>query len=66
MAWHDSPPWTRRKAEREETMHEVARIVQRWNVARISAVTAVEKIRELLEPVRVRVGTETHNPEVQS
>lgn len=66
MAWHDSPPWTTRKAEREEVMAEVAKVVQRWNVARISAVTAVEKIRELLEPVRVRVGNETHSPEVQS
>jgi hypothetical protein len=66
MAWHDTPPWRARQAEREETMAEVAKVVQKWNVARISAVTAVEKIRELLEPVRVRVGGDTHTPEVQS
>jgi hypothetical protein len=65
MAWHDVPPWTAKRAESEELMQQVAEVVRRWHVRRISGNTAVEKVRELLEPLRVRVG-KAHEPEVQS
>ena len=66
MAWHDVPPWTAKRAAADEQMTQVAEIVRRWHVRRISSTTAVEKVRELLEPVRVRVGGQEHTPEVQT
>jgi hypothetical protein len=65
MAWHDVPPWTAKRAESEELMQQVAEVVRRWHVRRISGNTAVEKVRELLEPLRVRVG-QAHEPEIRS
>jgi hypothetical protein len=61
MAWHDRRP----KLEQTKRMEQIAEIVQRFDRAAISAPTAIEKIRELLEPRIVKVG-EGHTPEVKS
>jgi hypothetical protein len=61
MAWHDR----RSKLEQTKRMEQIAEIVQRFDRAAISAPTAIEKIRELLEPRIVKVG-EGHTPEVKS
>lgn len=60
------PDFRHEAAERSERMTAIVDICRRWNVGRISTPTAIEKIREVLEPVVVRVGGQTHTPEVQS
>jgi hypothetical protein len=58
--------WRRQSAERSEQMVAIVEVCRKWNIGRISTPTAIEKIREVLEPVIVRVGGQTHTPEVQS
>jgi hypothetical protein len=55
----------RPRLERTKRMEQIAEIVQRFERAAISAPTAIEKIRELLEPRIVKVG-DGHTPEVKS
>ena len=61
-----APDWRQESAERSERMVAITEIVRKWNVGRISTPTAMEKIREVLEPVVVRVGGQQHTPEVQT
>lgn len=65
MAWHDRSPWGSKRAEQTARMDEIAKVVRRFEQAAISATTAIEKIRDILEPRVVRVGN-GHTPEVQS
>ena len=60
------PDFRHEAAERSERMEAIVEICRKWNVGRISTPTAIEKVREVLEPVVVRVGGPTHTPEVQS
>ena len=61
-----APDWRQESAERSERMLAIVEVCRKWNVGRISTPTAIEKIREVLEPVVVRVGGPTHTPEVQT
>ena len=61
-----APDWRQEAAERSERMVAICEICCRWNVGRISTPTAIEKVREVLEPVVVRVGGAQHKPEVQT
>lgn len=65
MADDVAPDWRQESAERSERMEAISEIVRKWNVGRISTPTAIEKVREIVEPVIVRVGGQ-HKPEVQS
>jgi hypothetical protein len=65
MAWHDKSPWRTKRLEQTHRMEQIAEIVKRFERAAIAAPTAIEKIRELLEPRMVKVGNE-HTPEVKS
>ena len=60
------PDFRHEAAERSERMEAICDVCRKWNVGRISTPTAIEKVREILEPVVVRVGGHTHTPEVQS
>lgn len=66
MADGVAPDFRQEAAERSERMEAIVAIVQRWNVGRISSLMAIEKVREIVEPVVVRVGGQEHRPEVQS
>jgi hypothetical protein len=55
----------RSKLEQTKRMEQIAEIVKRFERAAIAAPTAIEKIREVLEPRMVKVGNE-HTPEVKS
>jgi hypothetical protein len=44
----------------------IGSIYRRWEEGAVSTPTAIEKVREILEPVVVRVGGHTHNPEVRT
>lgn len=65
MAWHDRSPWANKRAEQTARMDEIAKVVRRFEQAAIAAPTAIEKIRDILEPRVVKVG-KGHTPEVQS
>lgn len=60
-----APDFRAEAAERSERMQAIAEICRRWNIGRISTPMAIEKVREIVEPVIVRVGGQ-HTPEVQS
>jgi hypothetical protein len=62
----DHPAWRPVAAEAAERMARIGELYRRWAAGRISTVMAEEKVREVLEPVVVRVGAPTHTPEVQS
>lgn len=61
-----APDFRRDSAERAERMLAIGSIYRRWEEGAISTPMAIEKVREAIEPVVVRVGGHTHTPEVQS
>lgn len=65
MADEVAPDWRQEAAERSERMEAIVEICRKWNIGRISSPMAIEKVREIVEPVVVRVGGQ-HRPEVQS
>jgi hypothetical protein len=62
----DQPAWRPVAAEAAERMERIGELYRRWAAGRISTVVAEEKVREVFEPVVVRVGGPAHTPEVQS
>ena len=62
----DHPAWRPVAAEASVRMERIGELYRRWAAGRISTVMAEEKVREVLEPVVVRVGGPTHTPEVQA
>lgn len=59
------PDFRHEAAERSERMEAIVEVCRKWNIGRISTPMAIEKVREIVEPVIVRVGGQ-HTPEVQS
>lgn len=62
----DHPAWRPVAAEAAERMERIGELYRRWAAGRISTVVAEEKVREVFEPIVVRVGGPTHTPEVRS
>jgi hypothetical protein len=63
---YPAPDVRRESAERAEKMLAIGSIYRRWEEGAVSTPTAIEKVREILEPVVVRVGGPQHNPEVRT
>jgi hypothetical protein len=62
----DQPAWRPAAAESAERIQRIGELYRRWATGRISDVMFEEKVREVFEPVVVRVGGPAHTPEVQS
>ena len=61
-----APDWTPHAAEQSERMEAIGRIYRRYADRKLRSWEAIEKVREILEPVVVRVGGPQHTPEVQT
>ena len=69
MPWHDKTPWTVRRDQEQAVMDSIRTVVESFGRGHVSFRRATAQIEELLngDAARVvRVGHQSHKPEIES